>query len=99
MAGACSVYFDFPGTSGAMPIARASAAAAPVADRLYVYGGLGVDNQPLSDMYIFDAGAQPVGRCERIPPHASTVLRRPYTMPLHGNRASVDRLRPCILQS
>ncbi len=58
-AGACSVYFDFPATSGAMPIARAAAAAASVADRLYVYGGVGVDNQPLSDMYIFDAGAGP----------------------------------------
>ena len=58
-AGACSVYFDFPATSGAMPIARTAAAAASVADRLYVYGGIGVDNQPLSDMYIFDAGAVP----------------------------------------
>jgi len=57
VAGACSVYFDFPATSGAMPIARAAAAAASVADRLYVYGGIGVDSQPLSDMYIFDAGA------------------------------------------
>ena len=53
------MYFDFPATSGAMPIARAAAAAASVADRLYVYGGVGVDNQPLSDMFIFDAGAGP----------------------------------------
>ncbi len=56
VASACSVYFAFPATAGAMPLARSSAAAAAVADRLYIYGGLGVDSQPLSDMYIFDAG-------------------------------------------
>ena len=74
VASTCSVYFDFPATAGAMPIARAAAAGAAVADRLYVYGGLGVDNQPLSDMYIFDAGTHSAHRaCLR---HTAVAKRR-----------------------
>ena len=48
--------FAFLDPCGATPVPRHSAAAAAVGDRLFVYGGQGAEEKPLSQMHIFNAG-------------------------------------------
>jgi len=54
-----SVFFDFPETGGSILPARWCHAVASMGERLYVYGGLGLGERPLSDIHFFSVSEHP----------------------------------------